>query len=589
MLKKQVKSLLRRPLIVLACLLLVVCLVIGADYYKTAAALMSSKEIIIADNRRSDPTPSLRLLAGGDTCGSATAIGAFPYNDSGTTAGMADNYDLPTIFTAPTVTGCPTCTATGGGPVEAGPRGGVYLGTGTGPDVAYSITFTSSNNSIDVTLTPTGSQDLALIVYTDVCSNLLSDAIVVDDDNADGEAEHVVISNMPAGTYNIVVDAYSTGGTPPGPSGPYTLAVTGTGTIAGGATPTNTPTSTPTNTPTDTPTSTPTPSGSPSISGTVTYGNAAVPPKYISNVTVTGAGSPTVTTTTAAPGATAGQYTLTGFGAGSYTVSLAKTTGQNSITSNDAARIAQHVAGTGVLTTNNQKVTADVSNNNAISSFDASEIANYVVSATPIGIAGQWRFFVPPGPTFPVGSSATSRTYPAITGNLTGEDYVGLLMGEVSGNWTPTAARSADSGPERGVAVNIPNIVTSAAKEVLIPVSVQGASNKDIISYEFDLRYDPTVIQPNAAPIDLAGTASRGLSVVANATEPGLLRVAVYGAMPIDSDGLLLNLRFTAVGYTGSVSPLVWEKLIFNEGEIPTTMTNGQIELSDAKSQTDQD
>ncbi len=570
-------------MIVLACLLLVACLVIGADHYRTAAALMSSKEMIIADNRRSDPTRSLRLLAGGDTCGSATAIGAFPYNDSGTTTGMADDYDLPTAFIAPTVTGCPTCTATGGGPVEAAPRGGVYLGTGTGPDVAYSVTFTSSNNSIDVTLTPTGSEDLALIVYTDVCSNSLPDAIVVDDDNADGEAEHVVISNMPSGTYNIVVDAYSTGGTPPGPSGPYTLAVTGTGTITGGSTPTNTPTSTPTNTPTETPT----PSGSPSISGTVTYGNAAFPPKYISNVTVTGTGSPNVTTTTAAPGATAGQYTLTGFGAGSYTVSLVKTTGQNSITSNDAARVAQHVSGAVLLTTNNQKVAADASNNNAISSFDASEIANYVVSSTPIGIAGQWRFFVPPGPTFPIGSSPTSRIYPTVTGNLTGEDYIGLLMGEVTGNWTPTAARPADSGPERGIAVDIHNVVTSADKEILIPVNVQGAANKDIISYEFDLRYDPTIIQPEVNPVDLAGTASRGLSVVTNTTEPGLLRVAVFGAMPIDSDGLLLNLRFTAIGQTGLVSPLVWERLMFNEGEISTTLTNGQVELSDANSMSD--
>ena len=54
---------------------------------------------------------------------------------------------------------------------EAAPRGGVFLGTGTGPDAAYSISFSSSNNSIDVTLTPTGSEDLALIVYTNVCSS----------------------------------------------------------------------------------------------------------------------------------------------------------------------------------------------------------------------------------------------------------------------------------------------------------------------------------------------------------------------------------------------------------------------------------
>ena len=43
----------------------------------------------------------------------------------------------------------------------------------------------------------------------------------------------------------------------------------------------------------------------PMISGTVTYANAAAPPKYISNVAVTGTGSPNVFTATAAPGGTA--------------------------------------------------------------------------------------------------------------------------------------------------------------------------------------------------------------------------------------------------------------------------------------------
>ena len=578
-LRNQKKYLLR-PRIILAGLLLLACLVIGADHYKTAAALIASKEIIIADNRRSDPTRSSRLLVGGDTCGSATAIGAFPYNDTGTTVGATDNYDLPTAFTAPTVTGCPACNATGGGPPEAAPRGGVFLGTGTGPDVAYSITFTSSNNSIDVTLTPTGSDDLALIVYTDVCSNALPDAIVVDDDNAGGEAEHVVISNMPAGTYNIVVDAYSTGGTPPGPSGPYSISVTGTGTITGGATPTNTPTATPTDTPTATATATATATpGGNSISGTVTYGNAAAPPKYISNVTVTGTGSPNVSTTTAAPGATAGQYTLTGFGSGSYTIGLTKTTGQNNIASLDAAQIAQHVAGTVLITSNNKKIAADTSGNGAISSQDAAFIARFVAGlGAPIGNTGQWRFFVP-NPTFPIGTSPTTRSYTDPIGNPTGEDFTGILIGEVSGNWAPGPLRPASKNPEKSTAVELPNLEARADKSVVIPVQIQGAANKDIVSYEFDLRYDPSVIQPQADPVDLAGTASRGLSVVANATEPGLLRVVVYGAMPIDRDGLLLNLRFTAVGQTGSISPLVWERLMFNEGEISTTLTNGQIEI----------
>jgi len=567
----------------------VACLVIGADRYRTAIAWTTGREAVIADKRRNETldretlprvenearngelidTQRLSPLVGGDACSSATAIGTLPYNDSGTTVGMTDDYDLPTAFNSPTVTGCPSCNATGGGPPEAAPRGGVFLGTGTGPDAAYSISFSSSNNSLDVTLTPTGADDLALMVYTDVCSSSLSDAIVVDDDNAGGEAEHVTISNMPAGTYNIVVDAYSTGGAPPGPSGPYSIAITGSGTIVGGATPTATPTP-----------------GGDSISGTVTYGNASGPPKFISNATVNGAGSPNVTTTTAAPGGSAGQYTLTGFGAGSYTVSLSKTAGQNSITSNDAARIAQHVASTLPLTTDIQKVTADVTGNGAVSSQDAAKIAQYVASLpfSPPNLTGNWQFYVSPGPTFPVAGSPTSKTYASVSGTITGEDYVGLLLGETTGNWTNTGARPA-AAPDKNAAVQLPDVTTDAGTNIVIPVSVQGIADKNVISYEFDLRYDPKVIIPQPEPVDVAGTASRGLSVVTNSNELGLLRVVVYGAMPIGENSVLLNMKFRAVGTPGSATPLTWENVLFNEGDPQVMMGDGMIQISAAPSQ----
>ena len=373
------------------------------------------------------------------------------------------------------------------------------------------------------------------------------------------------------------------------PTNTPTVTPTATATFTPTATNTATATATNTATATATATATSTPSGADSVAGTVTYGNAAAPPKFISNATVTGTGSPNVTTTTALIGATAGQFTLTGFGAGSYTVGVTKTTGQNSITSNDAARIAQHVAGTVLLTTDNQKVTADVSNNGTLSSNDAALIARFVAGlGAPIGITNTWRFFLPPGPTFPVGASPTTRSYTPPIGNPTGQDFVGLLAGEVTGNWAPGNARPAQ-GPEKTTAVAAPSLVTPADNEVIIPVAVTGAVNKGIISYEFDLRYDPTVIQPQADPVDLARTASRGLTAVANPNEPGLLRVVMYGAYPIYGNCVLLNLRFTAVGAPGSVSPLTWERIMFNEGDPGTTASDGQVELSAAAPNTSTD
>jgi hypothetical protein len=177
---------------------------------------------------------------------------------------------------------------------------------------------------------------------------------------------------------------------------------------------------------------------------------------------------------------------------------------------------------------------------------------------------------------------------------VTGEDFVGLLVGEASGNWNPAThprpagkvesgkwkvESEAESALGKSIMVTVQNVAAARDNEIVVPVSVEGVTDKDIISYEFDLQYDPAVIQPSENPVDVAGTVCRGLMVVTNPLEPGLLRVVVYGPMPINQDGVLLNLRFIAVETSGSVSPLKFERMIFNDGEPRVAVSDGRVEL----------
>ncbi len=166
----------------------------------------------------------------------------------------------------------------------------------------------------------------------------------------------------------------------------------------------------------------------PSVSGTITYGNAigSPTPRFVSNVLLSGVGSPNVSATSDFPG---GVYSLTGFGSGAYTVTPSKIGSVNgAISSFDAGKIALHVAGTTVLT-GNQLIVADVSGNGTISSFDAGQIARYAAGVPGSGSAGSWIF------------TPANRNYASVTTNIKGEDYVALLMGEVTGNWNNVAAR----------------------------------------------------------------------------------------------------------------------------------------------------
>jgi len=302
----------------------------------------------------------------------------------------------------------------------------------------------------------------------------------------------------------------------------------------------------------------------PSISGTVHYGNpsSGPTPRFVSNVTLTAEGSNTVVATSDPPGATAGQYVLTGFGAGAYAVTPTKTAGTNNISSFDAALIALHVAGPPNPQLNaNQLIAADVSGNNSVTSFDAGMIAKFVAgppyAAPGIGSTSTWKF------------NPAGRTYPSIAGSIVGEDYLAYLMGEVSGNWTNTGVRpAAVRGADRNSTVSAPTLLTKTGGTVVVPVRLQGMMGKGIISYEFTLRYDPSVISPQANPLILSATASDGRFAAYNSSEPGILRVAVYGTAPLEANSLLLNLKFTVVGKPSTTSPLTWERFMFNETEV---------------------
>lgn len=330
-----------------------------------------------------------------------------------------------------------------------------------------------------------------------------------------------------------------------------------------------------TSTPTGTATATFTPTPPPAITGTVTYGNAVGSPsqRFVSGVQLDAVGSIPISNVTAPDGT----YLLEGFGLGAYTITPFKNGGQNAaISSFDAALIGQHVGGPPLPhLTGNQLIVADVSGNGTLSSFDAAMVASYVVSLPGAGSSGNWIF------------NPVSYTHASVNSSITGENYTALLFGDVSGNWNdptslPVGRTTAGSGPEREIAITAPHLAASSGREIIIPIRVDGVANKGIIAYEFDLRYDPYVIRPQESPVDIAETVSSHLTAVSNTETPGILRVAVYGPTPINGNGLLFNLKFTAVGQPGSASLLRWERVMFNEGGLGATATDGMIDLSAA-------
>jgi hypothetical protein len=282
-----------------------------------------------------------------------------------------------------------------------------------------------------------------------------------------------------------------------------------------------------------------------------------------------------------------GSYTLSGLGAGPYTVTPSKSGEVNgSISGLDAARVAQHVAGL-ISLTPDQQVAGDATNNGSLSGLDAARIAQFAAGLTNPGVAGQWKFL------------PASRTYQNVAGAITGENYEAILVGEVTGNWVPAAGRPAGDESEEVIApglvsqgetgwspfgtndgaaveVEIPHdFVAVRGDEFVVPVSIGDTTGRGILAYDLELEFDPGAVR--LAAVDSEGTLSGGWTVIQNSETPGRLRLTAFGIEPLAGKGTLLNLRFETIANSKAASRLRWSMFELNEGQVPAKLDGGEL------------
>jgi hypothetical protein len=130
------------------------------------------------------------------------------------------------------------------------------------------------------------------------------------------------------------------------------------------------------------------------------------------------------------------------------------------------------------------------------------------------------------------------------------------------------------------VGISAGQISVSPNATVALPLAITDTTGKNIIAYQFNLIYDPTVLVLSNNPVTSVGTISEQMAVTVNANVPGIVRVAVYGAYALAGQGALLNLRFTAIGAVGTSSPLTWQNVLVNEGNPGNVATNGRVTIS---------
>lgn len=179
-------------------------------------------------------------------------------------------------------------------------------------------------------------------------------------------------------------------------------------------------------------------------------------------------------------------------------------------------------------------------------------------------------------------------------------EFFGLRTTTVFSNAQETSSKTRVVASEVSlagvpVAVSMPTLSASPGALVIVPVTTGDVTGRNVISYDFNVDYNPAVLQPAGGPscsgsacFDTAGTISSTMSITPNATFSGHLIITAFQAANLAGAGTLINLRFNVVGTAtaGQTSPLAFADytdpntlfhpaFVYNEGDPPSTATNG--------------
>lgn len=125
------------------------------------------------------------------------------------------------------------------------------------------------------------------------------------------------------------------------------------------------------------------------------------------------------------------------------------------------------------------------------------------------------------------------------------------------------------------LSIELPDTVAIGSSSLTIPVRVDDLTGLDLVSLEFTLSFDSTVIRID--DVIAEGYLAEVLALLAfNATTPGKVIVAgASGGIPMAGEGILLALQVTFL--KEGQSTLVFEQFKFDPGNPATKLTHGRV------------
>ncbi|MBC8525413.1 MAG: T9SS type A sorting domain-containing protein [Candidatus Cloacimonetes bacterium] len=294
------------------------------------------------------------------------------------------------------------------------------------------------------------------------------------------------------------------------------------------------------------------------ISGNIGYYSDASPiPDAV--VELTGDGTYSTTTNTS------GDYLFNNIPGCNYVSTPSKADDLGGLSGMDASRIARYAAGLYSLDCL-EMISADVSMNGYISGMDASRVARYIA-----GLIVQlntsdvnWVFTPEPIPEcedWPPIVYENTREYTPLESDLTDEDFIGIRLGDVSGNWSPDSRVTLSS--ESFKAIEFETNINSILR---IPIVIENVT--EIEGIDIEITFNPEVLKLKELTLQDGILDNKDYAIETNLNEPGKGIMVNYAQKDLVSGtGVVAFIEFDVIGIEGSSSEIYFTKFDVNETE----------------------
>ncbi|MCY2952927.1 MAG: S8 family serine peptidase [Planctomycetota bacterium] len=260
-----------------------------------------------------------------------------------------------------------------------------------------------------------------------------------------------------------------------------------------------------------------------------------------------------------------GTYLIPSVQTGAYTLTPSKANDVVEITAYDASLVLQYAAGLLSLS-DQQKLAADVNRNGLITSMDASYILEQSVGllTVPFQGAGKVWDFTP-----------ANRGYSLLNGDLSGQDFTAILIGDVSGNWqrSGTGMARLAAASSGSASLSLGTVEAAPSETVAVPVSIDPGSS-EIRAADLVVTYDPS--QLSLIGVE-AGSAAANSMYAFNTAEPGVIRAGFAKATSFAQGGTLMRIQFQVVGDLETPTSIDFQAARLNEGGVTADLESGMV------------